>query len=116
VTENLRVVAARHALARRDMRTMGRLLAESHASMRDDYEISLPEIDCLVELASAEPGCIGARLTGAGFGGAAVALVEADRAGQIAASVVRSYASHTGKRGGTLLVTADDGARIDYRA
>ncbi len=57
---------------------MGRLMTESHHSLRDDFEVSTPELDALVERLLATPGVYGARLTGAGFGGCAVALTEAD--------------------------------------
>jgi len=70
VTENARVVAAADALARGDGATVGRLMGESHASLRDDYEVSTPAVDKLVARLSATHGVLGARLTGAGFGGA----------------------------------------------
>jgi len=116
VSENVRVLEAVKALKRGDMEAMGRLLAGSHASMRDDYEISLPEMDRLVALSSAAQGCYGARLTGAGFGGAAVALVEAEHAEEFSISVISQYCAETGKPGKALLVSPDEGARVDYRA
>ena len=80
VTENLRTVAAADALERGDLKTLGRLMAESHASYRDDFEASCKEADILVDLASREPACVGARLTGGGFGGCTVNLVHASEA------------------------------------
>jgi galactokinase len=74
VTENARVLEAVEALRGGDFRELGRLMYASHASMRDDFEISTPELDLFVELAE-EAGAPGARLTGAGFGGCAIALV-----------------------------------------
>lgn len=116
VTENARVRDAAAALKRGDMETVGRLLGESHVSMRHDYEISLPEIDRLVAMSKAAPGCYGARLTGAGFGGAVVALVAAEAAAQFAASVIGRYREETGKAGDALLVEPDEGARVEHRA
>jgi galactokinase len=74
VTENARVLAAVSAMERDDITALGGLFLDSHASMRDDFEVSLPEIDRLVEIARGEPGVLGARLTGGGFGGAVVIL------------------------------------------
>jgi galactokinase len=74
VTENRRVQAFAAALGAGDLITAGALMAESHASLRDDFEVSTPALDGLVELLMATPGVWGARLTGAGFGGCAVAL------------------------------------------
>jgi galactokinase len=76
VTENTRTVAAADALEAGDLKALGRLMYEAHASYRDDFEASCPEADILVSLAHKEPGCIGARLTGGGFGGCTVNLVE----------------------------------------
>lgn len=75
VTENRRVLDAVDALKRGDMATLGQLLLQSHASMRDDFEISVVELDTAVELAM-EVGAVGARMTGGGFGGAAIAIID----------------------------------------
>ena len=85
VTENARVEAAVAALAAGDMATLGRLLYESHGSLRDDYEVSCAELDAAVLYAQSQPGVKGARLVGAGFGGSAIALVEARVADEFAA-------------------------------
>lgn len=74
VTENARVRAAAAALAAGDVVEVGRLMVDSHASLRDDFEVSTPALDGLVERLLATPGVLGARLTGAGFGGCVVAL------------------------------------------
>jgi galactokinase len=76
VTENARVLLAVDALRRSDAPALGRLFLESHASMRDDFEVSLPEIDRLVEISASGAHVHGARLTGGGFGGAVVLLCE----------------------------------------
>ena len=80
ITENNRTVAAADALEAGDLKTLGRLMYEAHASYRDDFEASCKEADIMVELASKETGCIGARLTGGGFGGCTVNLVEQEHA------------------------------------
>ena len=96
VTENQRVLRAVAAMEAGDMTTLGRLMDEAHASARDDYEISIPEIEVLVEAARAHPGTLGARLTGAGWGGCIVALVEREEASSFGASVAEAYHRQTG--------------------
>ena len=77
------------ALRRRDFDELGRLLKQSHESLRDDFEVSTPNVDALVEKAWRTPGCYGARIMGAGFGGSILALVERDHARSFAASLGR---------------------------
>jgi galactokinase len=113
VTENARVLDGADALERGDVSSFGQLMAASHASMRDNYEISLPEMDYLVQQASDAEGCFGARLTGAGFGGAVVALVERNRVESLSADVIADYNNETGRTGSALPVSTDDGARIE---
>ena len=91
VTENARVLEAAEALRVGDFPELGRLMYASHASMRDDFEISTRELDTFVELAEAA-GATGARLTGAGFGGCAIALVRTAEAGALARNVKREFA------------------------
>ncbi|MGB3633968.1 MAG: galactokinase [Rubrobacteraceae bacterium] len=83
VTEQARVMEAVEALKNEDFETFGRLLYVSHASLRDDYEVSVPELDTFVEVAE-EAGALGARVTGAGWGGCAIALVPTDKADELA--------------------------------
>jgi galactokinase len=92
VTENARVLATVDAFGRGDATAAGRLFNESHASMRDDYEVSLPQIDAIVEAATHVDGVYGARLTGGGFGGSIVALVDEARAADAARAIM-----HTGR-------------------
>ena len=99
VTENARVMAAVDC---RDAQAFGALMNASHASLRDDYEVSTPELDRLVALLQAQPGVFGARLTGAGFGGACVALCRAGSERQVAQAVLAQYGV-AGERG-TVLV------------
>ena len=89
VTENARVLAA--IAEGVDGAAFGTLMNASHASLRDDYEVSVPALDTLCEMLRAEPGVYGARLTGAGFGGACVALCEKPRAASIASAVTERY-------------------------
>jgi galactokinase len=91
VTENARVLEATDALRAEDFPELGRLMYASHASMRDDFEISTRELDAFVELAEAA-GAPGARLTGAGFGGCAIALVHTEEADALARNVTREFA------------------------
>lgn len=91
LTENRRVLETVERLRAGDVRGIGPLLAASHASMRDDYEISCPELDLAVEAATAA-GAVGARMTGGGFGGSAIALVPAAEAERIAAAIAEAFA------------------------
>jgi galactokinase len=103
VTENARVLAAVEAIKRADARTLGALFLQSHASMRDDFEVSLPEIDRLVELASGDPDSFGARLTGGGFGGAIVILCRRGTAREVTRRTVATYRVATACNGQVLL-------------
>ena len=96
ITENSRTVAAADALEANDLPTLGRLMAEAHASYRDDFEASCREADIFVELANRLDGCVGARLTGGGFGGCTVNLVESAHAEQFAAKIGARYEELTG--------------------
>jgi len=103
VTENTRVEASVEALARGEVERFGRLMDESHESLRVDYEVSCAELDCLVELARREQGCLGARMTGGGFGGAAVALVRRGSEQRVAREALHLYRQETGREGRWLL-------------
>jgi galactokinase len=98
VTENDRVLGAKDALGRGDAAAVGALMNASHLSMRDDFEVSTPEIDILVELAQAEQAVFGARLTGGGFGGSIVALASAATAAPAAARIAERYRDRVGLR------------------
>jgi galactokinase len=99
VTENARVLEARHADAAR----FGELMNASHASLSADYEVSTPALDALAAALQAQPGACGARLTGAGFGGACVALVAAGAGATVAAGALEAYRA-AGYVGGRVLV------------
>ncbi|HEY2937954.1 MAG TPA: galactokinase [Gaiellaceae bacterium] len=111
VTENERVRRFAAAFETGDLETAGRLLFESHASLRDDYEVSVPEIDLLVELARSA-GALGARIVGGGFGGAVLVLAALEREAEVGESVVREYAARTGKETRPLAVRPSAGAGI----
>ena len=96
VAENARTLDAADALAAGDVVRVGALMDASHASLRDDFEVSSPALDALVAAAGAAPGCLGARMTGAGFGGCAVALVAADALGAFVAATTQAYRTATG--------------------
>jgi galactokinase len=110
VTENARVLAAAAALEEGRVAELGSLFAAAHRSMAEDYEASLPELDLLVSLAAETGGVRAARLTGAGFGGCTVNLVEVDRAEAAAAEILDRYQAATGRQGRAWVSTPADGA------
>jgi galactokinase len=95
VTENERVHNAAEAFLKGNLPMLGALMAASHRSMRDDYEISCAELDMMVEIAITQPGVIGSRMTGGGFGGCTINLVQADAAEAFKHSVAREYETRT---------------------
>lgn len=97
VTENERTLAAAEAMRAGDAGTLGALMNASHASLRDDFEVSSAALDAMVDAAQAVPGCFGARMTGAGFGGCAVALVARAHADDFTRSVSAEYERRTGR-------------------
>jgi galactokinase len=110
VTEKGRVLDSVAALRQGDIRRFGQLMVESHASLRDDYAVSGPELDALVGVALETPGVIGARLTGAGFGGCAVALVAAGQAKAAATTITQGYQQATERTGQVYICTPSAGA------
>lgn len=110
VTENQRVLEAVRALEGGDLERFGELMNDSHESLRDDYEVSSKELDVLVDLARKQPGVLGARMTGAGFGGCTVNLVRADSAESFADSVRKGYQQTLGLKAEIYLCRASDGA------
>ncbi len=99
IRENRRCKDFAAALRAHSTEPLGRLLRESHASLRDDFEVSSPELDAMVECAVGASGCLGARMTGAGFGGSCLALVESERAGGFLEEVRAAYFQRTGIEG-----------------
>ncbi len=110
VTENQRVLEAVKALDHGDLERFGELMNDSHESLRDDYEVSSKELDTLVELALRQPGVLGARMTGAGFGGCTVNLVRAEAAEGFAAAVKEGYRRALGLEAEIYVCQASDGA------
>ncbi len=113
VTEDARVLAAAKALASGDVRRVGELMNESHRSLRDDFEVSRPELDAMVAIARTQTGCYGARMTGAGFGGCAVALVSRDVAERFAGDVATRYESEVGLTPAVYVCAAAAGASLE---
>ena len=109
VSENARVLAFVEALRADDTSALGRLLIESHASLRDDFEVSTPELDLLVDLLT-DMGALGARLTGAGFGGCVVALTPPGVATALGPRAVAEYRHRTSLPAAAFRVVAVDGA------
>jgi len=110
VFENLRVAATVEALAAGDMGAVGRLFGQSHASLRDLYEVSSPELDALVEIAVETPGVVAARMTGAGFGGCTVNIVERGAVERLSERVRSWYPARTGMAPRVYAVEVVDGA------
>jgi len=110
VTENQRVLLAVSALADARMDELGELLLASHASMRDDFEISIPELDLAVVTAM-ETGAIGSRMTGGGFGGAAIAIISKQKLTQLESAVKRAFAEAGFGEPRVFSVTPSQGAR-----
>ncbi len=113
IGENERTLAAAAAMQARDAVELGRLMDASHVSMRDDFEISGPALNIMVECAQAEPGCFGARMTGGGFAGCAVALVQASLAETFAANVAARYEARANLTPALYVSTASAGASIE---
>ncbi|MBV8086805.1 MAG: galactokinase [Chloroflexi bacterium] len=112
VHENARVLDFVAALERGDLAPAGRLMDDSHASLRDLYEVSCAELDLLVDLAHSLDGCYGSRLTGAGFGGCTVSLVEAGKAAEFGEELAARYRERSGLAGRAWVVRPADGVRI----
>ncbi|ELV8733610.1 galactokinase, partial [Vibrio vulnificus] len=113
ITENDRTVEAAQALRAHDMKRMGELMAGSHASMRDDFEITVKEIDTLVEIVKEVIGDQGGvRMTGGGFGGCIVALVPPALVDDVKATVAAKYQAATGLKESIYVCQAKDGAGL----
>jgi galactokinase len=112
ITENDRTVEAAKAMRAGDLKRLGELMDASHASLRDDFEVTNDALNTIVSLARAQPGCFGARMTGAGFGGCAVALVAPEQAEAFVRSVSEKYKQSTGNTSQCYVCQAADGASV----
>src|SRR5438105_2959846 len=112
VTENTRVLESKSALGRGDLRRFGEMMDASHASLRDDYEVSCAEIDLLVDLARQSSSVLGARITGGGFGGCTVNLVARGAVESFRKEVLGEYRRRTGIDGWVFVSEAADGANL----
>lgn len=111
VTENARVLRAVRALREDNLEELGRLLCESHESLKNDYEVTGTELDTLKNSAMAQKGCIGARMTGAGFGGCAIALVRTELTDEFIRNVQAEYTAAIGHEGSFFSCSSGDGVR-----
>ena len=104
--------AGGESIGEQDLETMGRLMYESHASLRDDYEVSCPELDLMVDLAKGLPGVYGSRMTGGGFGGCTVSLVKRDAVEKFKSEIGDKYERATRVRPDIYVTTLVDGAKL----
>jgi galactokinase len=112
ISENARTLAAADAMRRGDLAALGVLMDQSHESLRDDYEVSSDALNAMVEAARAHQACYGARMTGAGFGGCAVALIRAEAAEDFVARTAAAYQRKTGNTPAVYVCRATDGAEV----
>jgi galactokinase len=111
VYENQRTLKALHALRRGELKTFGKLMNDSHHSLRDDYEVTGKELDTLVEAAWKQNGALGARMTGAGFGGCAIAIIASDKVEDFIRKVGREYQEKIGYEADFYVASIGDGAK-----
>ena len=112
VTENTRVLEAERALKAGDFVACGKAMNASHASMRDDFEITCPEIDLLVGLAQGQPGVYGSRMTGGGFGGCTVSLIEASAVERVSMLIAEGYPAGAGREAEVFVCSPSNGAGL----
>jgi galactokinase len=111
ITENARVKSAVEAFTKGNIKALGTLMQNSHRSLRDDYQVSCKELDLMVEIASAQPGLMGARMTGGGFGGCTINLVEAGAVNDFKHNVAAEYSTRTGLTPEIYVSPASEGAQ-----
>ncbi|WPB74119.1 galactokinase [Archangium violaceum] len=112
ITENERTLQAAEAMRASDLTLLGKLMDASHDSLRDDFEVTNDALNAIVSLARAQPGCFGARMTGAGFGGCAVALVTPEQTDAFVRAIHEKYTQATGKTPRIYVCHAADGASV----
>ena len=111
VSENARTIRAAESLKAGNLLTFGKLMNASHVSLRDFYEVTVPELDTLASLAWDFPGVIGSRMTGGGFGGCTVSIVEASRVDEFVDTIGKKYEALTGRKASFYTTGSNDGAR-----
>jgi galactokinase len=111
VAENRRVLDSAAALKASDVSRFAHLMDEAHASARDNYQVSVPEVEAMVAAAREAPGCVGARITGAGWGGCIVALVDGALVSEFSAAVRERYLAATGIRTDVIVCNSATGAQ-----
>lgn len=114
ITENDRTLRAAEAMRRGDGMELGRLMNQSHDSLRDDYEVSTDSLNAMVRIAQGHPACLGARMTGAGFGGCAVALIRDESVEEFVGCTTTTYQRETGHTPVAYVCNAANGAEIAY--
>lgn len=112
INENERVLQAKAAMKNQDAITLGKLISTSHQSLRDDLEVSSDKLNIMVELAQQHPNCYGARMTGAGFGGCAVALIDYWQAEAFVSHVSTAYQQQTNLKANLYVCTAVNGSEV----
>ncbi len=112
VTENARVLEAARAMKAENYIALGVLMDASHESLRDDYEVSCPELDAMVEIAWSQPGVYGSRMTGGGFGGCTITLVSSDHVDSLCKNVALSYRERTGNVPSIYVCAPEKGAEV----
>ena len=113
VTENARVLEAERALKAGDFAACGKAMNASHASMRDDFEITCPEIDFLADFTQGQAGVYGSRMTGGGFGGCTVSLIEKDAVERVTELIIGAYRLASGREAEVFVCSPSDGAGLD---
>ena len=111
MSENARALRAAEALKAGDLAGFGRLMNASHVSLRDNYQVTIPELDLLASLAWELPGVVGSRMTGGGFGGCTVSIVEHDAVSGFMERIGREYEAKTGRRASFYETGSAEGAR-----
>ena len=112
VSECQRCLECKEALEKKDYEKVGQLLYQSHASLRDNFEVSTPEIDILVEIALEQEGVYGARITGGGFGGCVVCFVKSEKAEAVMKTMEEEYKKKTGIQCDAFITKPEQGARV----
>lgn len=112
ISENERCIRATEALERGDLKAFGRLMNESHRSLQQDFQVSCTELDVLVELTQNHAGVLGSRMTGAGFGGCSVTLMQTTAVETYKAQVIPQYETHTGKKTEVYVCNSVQGAGL----